>query len=120
MTLAGAVGDLLARGLEAAASEDSVEALQRKLAEGRTEIAELGRRVEEERTRAIASSEREHNLQQFLAQLDGTPIGPCPQPGCPQRISAIDLVARRSCKSGQSLTALLERVAKTPGMDSRE
>jgi hypothetical protein len=120
MTLAGAVGDLLARGLETAASEESVEALRRRLAETQLEASELRRLFEEERVRAITSSERERNLQQFLTQLDATPIGPCPQKGCVQRVSAIDLVVRRTCKAGHSLTSLLEQVAKTPGMDSRE
>ncbi len=120
MTLANAVAELLARGLESSSNEDSVRNLETVVSDLRLQVAERDRQLEAERARSTWSEQRERGMQQFVQQLDQAAIAKCPQKGCDERITAIDLVVRRVCNKGHGLTPVLERASQAPGMDSGE
>ncbi|HEY8686133.1 MAG TPA: hypothetical protein VIO57_11050 [Chloroflexota bacterium] len=120
MTLAGGVSDLLARGLEAAANEDSIKGLEQSLGELRAQLSDRDHTIQEVRDRVAAAEARAASMRELLSQLDGAPIGRCRHAGCAVNVTAIDLVVRRACRNGHSMTHVLEQAGKAPGLDPGE
>lgn len=86
MTLASAVADLLDRGLQGAADEQSIAGLEQRVAELSAE-----NHVLRERELAIGSA------YQVLADRIGRPVGVCPH--CQQAISGYDLLVTGRCRN---------------------
>jgi hypothetical protein len=97
-TLAGAVADLLDRGLQAASDSDSISQLQRTISDLQIEVEKL-----REREQMIGSAN------QALAQRITRPVGNCP--ACGHAVTGQDLLITGSCPQsdcGASLTPLLD------------
>jgi len=98
LTLAGAVSELLDRGLQAASDADSVSELQHTVSALKIEVEK-----HREREQMIASAN------QALAQRVTRPVGNCP--ACGSAVSGQDLLITGRCPRadcGVSLTPLLD------------
>ena len=98
LTLAGAVSDLLDRGLQAASDADSISELQQTVSALKIQVEKF-----REREQMIASAN------QALAQRITRPVGNCP--ACGNAVSGQDLLITGRCpraECGASLTPLLD------------
>jgi len=108
VTLTTAIGNLLARGLEAVANEQSVGRLEGEVAQLRAEKRVLSARLREAEVIAREALKREEAMtgaQRSLAERIKQPVGECPQ--CRTAVTGEDLLVTTRCRNGHSLAPLL-------------
>lgn len=120
LTLASALHDLLALGLESAAGSTTVAALQAEVGQLQERVRELEATVQ---TQALAHSQLEHELAALRQAADvwvqraDLPVGTCPS--CSQPLSGADvLIAGRCSQCRKSTSALVE--LKESSLDNRD
>lgn len=114
-SLAGAVDDLLERGLRAAASAGTVEELSTELGHVRSELVQT--------SAALRQREGElANLSNFTIRARATKVGECPNPTCRSAVSGFDLLAIGQCAqcSAPLLGLLAPPVPTKTAFDDRE
>jgi antitoxin component of RelBE/YafQ-DinJ toxin-antitoxin module len=99
VTLASAVSDLLDRGLQAAADEQSISELERRAADLTAEVDTL-----RQRDHAISSA------YQALAQRIAQPVGACPS--CSGSVSGHDLLVNGRCANAACAASLSELLSR--------
>lgn len=109
VTLSGALGRLVERGLEAVANEESVQRLQSELEHRREELASARLKFAQTEGQVKALQERDVKWQLFHKsieqQLRSAPGGQCKH--CHQQMSAYDQVIAKKCgKCAKSINEL--------------
>jgi hypothetical protein len=123
LTLTGAVVDLLERGLEAIANEQSLAELEGKLAACTSERAQTRARLRESKLRVQAAREREQTTAHTytaLAERARHELASCPQ--CRQPVRASDLLVSGRCPNPSCRRALSSLLLPAPraGFDANE
>jgi hypothetical protein len=107
LTLAGAVAQLLQRGLEGAGSQERVAALENRVNELSADKATLQSELQGARSELQALGALGNRVRQT--------VGSCPNPQCEAAISGYDLLATGACAAcGASLSGLLVGKSEQP------
>jgi len=121
LTLAGAVSELLVRGVEAVHGAPSVATTEARVTELARELAEA-RLAHQEETFRRQNAEQQHQLLQRAAQTWTTranqPVGQCPS--CTKVISGYDLFVSGQCPQCQHAVTSMLAPGEKSGLDQKE